>query len=77
VDDDPLKTGRVIHGIKVFSGNGSLADVCRDHAVSEILLSARNISKERLGEIKELCDASDIELKRALLKIEPFEDLLN
>lgn len=70
VDDDPLKTGKVIHGLKVYGGNGSLLNVCREHQVREILLSFRAISAERLSEVKVMCQNADIELKRAQLKIE-------
>jgi UDP-GlcNAc:undecaprenyl-phosphate GlcNAc-1-phosphate transferase len=73
VDDDPLKTDKVIHGLKVFDGNGSLASICREKDVQEILVSCRNISPEKLDHVREICRESDISLKRAQLKIEPLD----
>ncbi len=73
VDDDPLKSGKVIHGLRVFGGNGSLESICKDNDVNEILLSFRKISPERLQEVREICRNADVSLKRALLKIEPIE----
>jgi UDP-GlcNAc:undecaprenyl-phosphate GlcNAc-1-phosphate transferase len=73
VDDDPLKTGKVIHGLKVYGGNGSLKTICRDNEVEEILLSVRNVPPARLKEVKEICKELDVSLKRAFLKIETVD----
>jgi UDP-GlcNAc:undecaprenyl-phosphate GlcNAc-1-phosphate transferase len=73
VDDDPLKKDKVIHGLKVFGGNGSLASICKENDVQEILLSFRNISPERLKEVRQICDGANVSLKRALIKIEPVD----
>ena len=73
LDDDPLKTGKVIHGLKVHGGNGSLKEICRENEVQEVLLSFRKVSPERLQEIKTVCRETEISLKRALLRIEPID----
>ncbi len=73
VDDDPLKKDKVIHGLKVHGGNGSLESICRQNDVQEILLSFRNISPERLKEVRIICDQANVSLKRALIKIEPVD----
>ncbi|HEX8287395.1 MAG TPA: hypothetical protein VF556_05335 [Pyrinomonadaceae bacterium] len=73
VDDDPMKKDKVIHGLRVFGGNGSLPEICREKEVHEILISSRRLSQERLNEVKEICRNAEIELKRAQLKIEPVD----
>ncbi len=73
VDDDPLKKDKVIHGLKVYGGNGALESICRQNKVQEILLSFRNISPERLKEVRIICDQANVSLKRALIKIEPVD----
>lgn len=73
VDDDPLKKDKVIHGLKVYGGNGSLGSICKQNEVQEILLSFRNISPERLKEVRIICDEANVSLKRALIKIEPVD----
>jgi UDP-GlcNAc:undecaprenyl-phosphate GlcNAc-1-phosphate transferase len=73
VDDDPLKKDKLIHGLKVFGGNGSLASICREKQVQEILISFRNISSEKLEDVREICREADVSLKRAQLKIEPLD----
>ncbi len=72
-DDDPLKTDKVIHGLRVFSGNGSLETLCRKNDVQEILISFRHVSSERLNEVRKICQEANVSLKRAMLKIEPVD----
>ncbi|MDQ6788689.1 MAG: hypothetical protein M3033_17945 [Acidobacteriota bacterium] len=73
VDDDPLKQDKVIHGLRVFGGNGSLEQICRDNAVEEILISFRQINPKRLKEVREICEQTEVSLKRASLRIEPLD----
>lgn len=72
-DDDPLKKNKVIHGLKVYGGNGKLPVICKDNNVQEILLSFRDISPERLKEMKGICEELEVTLKRAWIKIEPID----
>ena len=73
LDDDPLKKDKVIHGLPVFGGNGSLPKICRGNDVEEILLSFRDITPERLKEVKIICQEANVSLKRAWIKIEPID----
>jgi UDP-GlcNAc:undecaprenyl-phosphate GlcNAc-1-phosphate transferase len=73
LDDDPLKKDKVIHGLRVYGGNGSLRKICEKNGVQEILLSFRNLSPERLKEVRIICQEADVSLKRAMIKIEPIE----
>ena len=73
IDDDPLKKDKVIHGLAVFDGNGTLADLCRQKDISEILISIRNLSPEQLKKIREICRDTNVILKRAQIKIEPID----
>ncbi|MGI8493837.1 MAG: glycosyl transferase [Pyrinomonadaceae bacterium] len=73
LDDDPMKKGKVIHGLKVFGGNGSLSSICKDKEVEEILIASSKIEAQHLKEIREVCTAADISVKRAMIKIEPFD----
>lgn len=70
IDDDPLKQGKTIHGLKVFGTNGLLREVCKEYQVHEILISCRNIKQESLKRVKSFCRDENIALKRAELKIE-------
>jgi UDP-GlcNAc:undecaprenyl-phosphate/decaprenyl-phosphate GlcNAc-1-phosphate transferase len=73
IDDDPLKTDKLIHGLKVFSGNGMIDDICREKDVAEILISTRNLRSEQLKRMREMCADNNIVLKRAQMKIEPVD----
>ncbi len=73
IDDDPMKKDMVIHGLKVFDGNGTVDDLCRDKEIAEILISIRNMPVEKLKNIREICRDTNVTLKRAQIKIEPVD----
>src|SRR5688572_2771134 len=73
LDDDPLKRGKLIYGLQVFDGNGTLAEICREKDIREILVSTRKISRERLSELRDICRESNVGLKRAQIKIESLD----
>ncbi|HEV3468945.1 MAG TPA: hypothetical protein VG148_06460 [Pyrinomonadaceae bacterium] len=70
VDDDPFKKGKVLHGLKVFGGNGHLRRVCDEQRVDEVLISSSKITDERLREILRDCEEARITLKRMRIEIE-------
>ncbi len=69
-DDDPAKNGKVIHGLKVFAGNGDLTTVCKQHSVNELLISSSKMSEERVNEILRRCDEAEITVKQMRITIE-------
>jgi UDP-GlcNAc:undecaprenyl-phosphate GlcNAc-1-phosphate transferase len=74
MDDDPKKQGKVIHGLRVFGGNGLLKRIIGEHQVEQVLISSPRISEERIAEIWRECEAQNIELKRMSIKIENITD---
>ena len=70
IDDDPKKQGKVIHGFRVFGGNGMLGKIVSDHQIEQLLISTPRISEARLAEISRECEARNIELKRMSIRIE-------
>ena len=74
MDDDPNKQGKVIHGFRVFGGNGLLEKIVSEQQVEQVLISSPRISEERIAEIWRECEAHNIELKRMSIKIENIAD---
>jgi len=73
IDDDPLKQGKVIHGLQVYDANGSLPDIVRRKDVAEIVVAIRDLAPEKLGAVRTLCRDSNIALRRAEIRIEPMD----
>ena len=73
-DDDPAKRGKLIHGFKVYGGNGDLDTICRQHSVNEVLISSLKMTEERLQEILEFCRTQDIGVKRMRITIEDLSE---
>jgi UDP-GlcNAc:undecaprenyl-phosphate GlcNAc-1-phosphate transferase len=74
IDDDPAKRGKLIHGFKVYGGNGDLDSICRQQAVNEVLISSLKMTEERLQEILEFCRTQEIGLKRMRITIEDLSE---
>jgi UDP-GlcNAc:undecaprenyl-phosphate GlcNAc-1-phosphate transferase len=74
VDDDPNKKGKVIHGLRVFSGNGSLREICAAQRVDEVLISSSRFTPERVAEILNDCREAQVTLKRMRIRIENVSD---
>lgn len=73
VDDDPLKLDKIINGLRVFDANGSLAEICREKNIQEVLISSGKIPDDALKNIRDICRENHVTLKRAQLRIEPVE----
>jgi UDP-GlcNAc:undecaprenyl-phosphate GlcNAc-1-phosphate transferase len=74
LDDDPTKKGKVIHGLRVYGGNGDLRQLCREHQVEEVLISSRQFPPSRIESILRDCRLEDVALKRMRIKIETIGD---
>ena len=74
LDDDPAKSGKLIHGLKVYAGNGDLTSVCKQHQVDEVLISSTKMSAERLQEILDFCREQNILVKRMRITIEDLAE---
>ncbi len=70
IDDDPAKSGKVIHGLKVFAGNGDLKRVCRQQKIDEVLISSSKMSQDKVREILGFCQEQEISLRRMRITIE-------
>lgn len=77
VDDDPLKKGKVIHGLKVFGGNGSLPAICDQHHIEEVLISSLSFTDQRVDEVVKQCREIGVVLRRMRIKIELIDDSTN
>jgi UDP-GlcNAc:undecaprenyl-phosphate GlcNAc-1-phosphate transferase len=74
IDDDPNKKGKVIHGLRVFGGNGSLQSICREQRIDEVLISSPKFTKERIEQIQYDCRELNVVLKRMFIKIERLDE---
>jgi UDP-GlcNAc:undecaprenyl-phosphate GlcNAc-1-phosphate transferase len=70
LDDDPAKSGKVIHGLRVFGGNGDLDAVCSQHEVDEIVISSMKMTEERIQEVLRCCEERNIKVKRMRITME-------
>jgi len=70
LDDDPAKSGKVIHGLRVFGANGDLGAVCSQHEVDEVVISSVKMTEERIQEVLRTCAERQITVKRMRITME-------
>ena len=70
LDDDAAKNGKVIHGLRVFGGNGDLAQVCEQEKVDEVVISSLKMSNERVEEVIRSCRERHVAVRRMRITIE-------
>jgi UDP-GlcNAc:undecaprenyl-phosphate GlcNAc-1-phosphate transferase len=74
LDDDPAKSGKVIHGLRVFGGNGDLGSVCSQHEVDEVVISSMKMTEERVQEVVRCCSEKQITVKRMRITMEDLTE---
>ncbi len=74
VDDDPRKSGRFVHGLRVYSGADSLVGVCREARADEVFLSTHCIAQERVNAIVVECETAGLPVKRLKIDIQRVAD---
>ena len=73
MDDDPKKQGKVIHGLRVFGGNGLFPSIVTQHKVEQVLISTPRITEKRIAELLSECESRNIDLKRMSIRIEHID----
>ena len=77
LDDDPLKKGKKIRGLRVLGGNGSIPAIFRENDVAEVLLATKKINGARIRELMRECESNAVELKRAAFRVEPLDEFFD
>src|SRR5436853_1250935 len=65
IDDDAMKAGRLMHGVRIFSSH-QLNDLVRAHGVHEVLISSLKVPESKLNHIRRM----GISLKKMSIRIE-------
>jgi UDP-GlcNAc:undecaprenyl-phosphate/decaprenyl-phosphate GlcNAc-1-phosphate transferase len=73
LDDDPSKSGKVIHGLRVFGGNGDLYQVCQQQNIDVVVISSLKMSEDRIEKVLRSCSEQQIAVKRMRITIEELD----
>ncbi|HIW21245.1 MAG TPA: polysaccharide biosynthesis protein [Candidatus Dorea intestinavium] len=63
IDDDKLKHGNYIHGVKVVGGRDKIIESVKEYGIDEIIIAIPSASRTTISEIVAICQKTDCELK--------------
>lgn len=71
IDDDPLKEGRIIHGLRVLGSIDDLESLIESQKVGGVIIASSAIEKSEAGKVAiAVCDRSGIWIQRLRLEFE-------
>jgi FlaA1/EpsC-like NDP-sugar epimerase len=68
VDDDPLKRGRIIHGLPVYGDSSRIAELIEGGTATVVVVAAARIPAERVSAVAERVGADRVRRFRVLLE---------
>ncbi|MBO4395078.1 MAG: polysaccharide biosynthesis protein [Eubacterium sp.] len=63
IDDDKIKQGTYIHGVKVVGGRDEIIPTAEKYNINEIIIAMPSASRRDIGEILEICQETGAALK--------------
>ncbi len=63
IDDDPVKQGRLIHGLAVLGTVEQLPKICEDHNIEEIAIAMPAASHRELRRVIRVCEGTKIRFR--------------
>lgn len=75
VDDDPLKQGMVVQGIRVVGNQSRLKDQVRDLDADLVLITSNRMTEARRSEIAALCAEIGVECRVFSLRFDPLTEV--
>ena len=72
VDDNPLKQGQSVQGLRVLGGGDDLARLCTKHDVEEVIVTTTALSDARRRHVYQTCQAQDLSCRTFNVAFEPL-----
>ncbi|HKI85672.1 MAG TPA: nucleoside-diphosphate sugar epimerase/dehydratase [Thermoanaerobaculia bacterium] len=63
IDDDPLKLGTVIHGVRVLGTTSQLAELARELGVHQVIITIAEANRQSIRRIVETCERTRIKAR--------------
>lgn len=60
IDDDPLKQGRIIHGLPVLGDLGALENVVMGNGANGVVIASEKIPIHKIGSAKRVCERNGV-----------------
>lgn len=73
IDDDPLRRGMTIHGVRVLGGLAELERLIAEHRIKAVVVSTGKLTGDRQERLVTLAQARGVSLYRLQIAMVPFE----
>lgn len=73
IDDDSLKQGQTVQGLKVLGTGDDLIRICRQRNVDEVIVTTTTMSEARQRVVYRKCQEADIPCRAFDVTVEPLE----
>jgi FlaA1/EpsC-like NDP-sugar epimerase len=60
LDDDPVKRGKRIHGVRVLGGLGKVGDDITTHAIDEVIIAMPTAPGQTIRQVAQTCAAANV-----------------
>jgi UDP-GlcNAc:undecaprenyl-phosphate/decaprenyl-phosphate GlcNAc-1-phosphate transferase len=74
LDDNPLKQGKSMHGLRVLGGVSSFSELVETHKFEEVILSTSKIDRHRMADLLKKCESMNVCVKRLSIQLETVSE---
>jgi UDP-GlcNAc:undecaprenyl-phosphate GlcNAc-1-phosphate transferase len=71
VDDDPMKNGQVMQGLRVLGAGDDLDALCTGHDVDAVLITTTQMSSDKMDRICRRCTEAGVECRTFRIQFDP------
>ncbi len=69
-DDDAIKSGRLLHGLRIYTPPATLEEICRRFAIEQVMIAGRAVSGESIADIIRQCEPLNVRVYRAAMTVQ-------
>jgi FlaA1/EpsC-like NDP-sugar epimerase len=77
VDEDPIKIGTYIEGIRIYGGHDSIPEVIREFAVESVLINLPRASHKKIAQLFEVIKKAGVSEIKVVPKVENYQSTVH
>jgi FlaA1/EpsC-like NDP-sugar epimerase len=70
IDEDERNKGKQVSGYPILGSIDSLENILKNNSISEVIVTGKNLSEEKLERLSQICNSNHISLRRFRTRLE-------